>query len=97
MTIGAVRVWGKVELYKSPYLVLPFKVEPSKPRLCLDARFFNLWLKDCSCSLDRLVDVERYIYRDSFFFTKCDGQSGYDYVLLQESSQQFFGFEWDGW
>ena len=50
VAIGAVRVWGKVELHKPPYLVLPLTVEPSKPRLCLDTRFFNLWMNDCSFS-----------------------------------------------
>ena len=96
VAIGAVRVWGNVELNKPPYLVLPLTVEPSKPRLCLDARFFNLWMKDCPYPLDRLLDVKRYIYRDSYS-TKCDDKSGYDPVLLQESSQHFFGFEWGGW
>ena len=56
MTIGAVRVWRKVELNKPLYLVLPLTVEPSKPLLCLDARFFNLWMKDGPFSLE-LVDV----------------------------------------
>lgn len=26
--------------------------------------------------------------------TKCDDKSGYDHVLLHESSQTYFGFEW---
>ena len=86
VAMGSVRVWGKVDLDEPPYLVLPLTVEPSKPRLCLDARFLNLWMKDCPFSLDKLVDVKRYIYKDSYF-TKCDDKSGYDHVHLQESSQ----------
>ena len=96
VAMGSVRVWGKVDLDEPPYLVLPLTVEPSKPRLCLDARFLNLWMKDCPFSLDKLVDVKRYIYKDSYF-TKCDDKSGYDHVHLQESSQVLFGFEWGGW
>ena len=95
MAMGSVRVWGKVDLDEQPYLVLPLTVEPSKPRLCLDARFLNLWMKDCPFSLDKLVDVKCYIYKDSYF-TKC-AKSGYDHVHLQESSQELFGFQWGGW
>ena len=28
--------------------------------------------------------------------TKCDGKSGYDHLLLSESSQTYSGFEWGG-
>lgn len=93
---GAVRVWGKVEDTKPPYLVHPLTVEPSKPRLCLDARFINLWMKDCPFSLDRVTDVKNYVYRNSFM-TKCDDKSGYDHVRISEESTQYFGFEWAGW
>lgn len=31
------RVWGRVGVDSPPYLVLPLTVEPTKPRLCLDA------------------------------------------------------------
>ena len=58
--------------------------------------FLNLWMKDCPFSLDKLTDVKGYVYQNSFM-TKCDDKSGYDHLLLSESSQQFFGFEWAGW
>ena len=94
--MGAVKVWGKVGKTDPPYLVLPLTVEPSQPRLCLDARFLDLWLRDSPFSLDRLTDVRSYVYQNSFM-TKCDDKSGYDHVLLTESSQQYFGFQWAGW
>ena len=75
--------------------MLPLTVEPSKPRLCLDARFLNLWMRDMPFSLDKLVDVPKYIYQDSFL-TKCDDKSGYDHVLLLEDSQTYFGFSFGG-
>jgi len=84
---------GKVEL---PYIVLPFTVEPLKPRLCQDARFLNNWMRDQPFSLDKLVDVTRYAYKVTFL-TKCDDKSGYDHTLLTEGSRKLFGMEWGGW
>ena len=82
---GAFRVWGEVGVDDPPHLVLPLIVEPSKPRLCSDARFLNLWLRDAPFTLV-LSDVTRFVYRNSFM-TKCDDKSGYDHVLLSEASQ----------
>ena len=81
LTTGALRVWGRVGDDSPPYLVLPLTVEPTKPRLCLDARFLDLWMTDVPFSLDRLADVPRYVYRGSYR-TKCDDKSGYDHVSL---------------
>ena len=78
-----------------PHLVLPLTVEPTKPRLCIDARFLNLWMKDMPFSLDKLSEVTRYVYPGSFM-TKCDDKSGYDHVMLKESSQSYFGFSFGG-
>ena len=36
---GHVKIWGKAGEVEPPQLVLSLLVEPSKPRLCLDARF----------------------------------------------------------
>ena len=57
---GAVRVWGGVGMVSPPHLILPLTVEPSKPRLCVDTRFLNLWMKDAPFSLDKITDVPRY-------------------------------------
>lgn len=78
-----------------PHLVLPLTVEPTKPRLCIDARFLNLWMKDMPFSLDKLSEVTRYVYPGSFM-TKCDDKSGYDHVMLTEASQSYFGFSFGG-
>ena len=92
---GAFRVWGEVGVDDPPHLVLPLTVEPSKPRLCLDARFLNLWMRDAPFSLDKLSDVTRFVYPNSFM-TKCDDKSGYDHILLPEASQSYFGFSFGG-
>ena len=78
-----------------PFLVLPLTVEPSKPRLCINARFLNLWMRDMPFSLDKLADVPRFIYKGSFM-TKCDDKSGYNHVLLSENSQTYFVFSFGG-
>lgn len=97
VTMGAVIPWGRVaDSEDSPYLVLPLTVEPSKPRLCIDARFLNLWMRDSPFHLDRLSDVPHYVYKNSHI-TKCDDKSGYDHIRLTESSRSYFGFQWEGW
>ena len=63
---GAVAVWGKVGEVQPPHLVLPITIEPSKQRLCIDARFLNLWIKDPPFFLDKLIDVPRFVYKNSF-------------------------------
>ena len=77
-------------------MVLPLTVEPSKPRLCIDARFLNLWMRDSPLSLDKLRNVPRYVYPDSLM-SKIDDKLGYDHVLLTEESMQYFGIRWGDW
>ena len=43
---GVLSVWGEVGVVSPPHLVLPITIEPSKPRLCHDERFLNLWIRD---------------------------------------------------
>lgn len=93
---GAVRTWGEVGKVDPPWLVLPLTVEPNKPRLCVDARFLNLWMRDTPFKLDTLVSVPQFVYPGSYL-SKIDDKSGYDHVLLSEDSQQYFGIEWKGW
>lgn len=87
VTTGVFSGWGEVDVDDPPSLVLPLTVEPSKPRLCIDARFLNLWMRDLPFSLDKLAGS---------FMTKCDDKSGYDHLLLCENSQTYFGFRFGG-
>ena len=84
---------GEVE---PPYLVLPLTVEPTKPRLCHDARFFNLWMRDMPFKLDAILDLPRYVGRDTYQ-TTLDDKLGYDHLLLSVESRTFFGIQWGGW
>ena len=42
---GSLSIWGKEGEHDPPYFVMPIIVEPSKPRMCHDKRFQNLWMK----------------------------------------------------
>ena len=79
-----------------PHLVMPITVEPSKPRMCHDERFLNLWIRDLPFSLDLTTNLPRYVHKGNFQ-TTCDDKSGYDHVLLSTESRTYFGLEWRGW
>ena len=93
---GAISWLGRVGEVEPPFLVLPFTVEPTKPRLCHDARFLNPWMEDKPFTLDTLNDLPRYVAKDSYQ-TVLDDKSGYDHILLSEDSRTFFGIQWEGW
>ena len=80
---------GKVGEVQPPHLVLPLTVEPTKPRLCHDARFLNLWMQDKPFKLDRVSDLPRYVSRDSYQ-SVLDDKSGYDHILLADNNRTIF-------
>ena len=84
--------WVKLNHHPSPHLVLWMKIEPQKPRLCIEPNFVNLWIIDTPFSLETLVGVPRFV---SFIsnMSKTDDKSGYDHILLSCDSQQYFGIE----
>ena len=71
-------------------------VEPSKPSMCHDERFLNLWIKDLPFFLDLITDLPRYVHKGDFQ-TRCDDKSGYDHVRLSAESRTYFGLQWNGW
>lgn len=71
-------------------------VEPTKPRLCHDARYLNLWMQDQPFTLDSLKDIPRYVAKGSYQ-TVLDDKSGYDHILLSDDSRTYFGIQWGGW
>ena len=92
---GALSLWGKVGEAPPPHLVMPLTVEPSKPRLCHDNRFLNLWIKGTPFRLDNISMIPRYVSSGSFQ-TVCEDKSGYHHILLSPDSRKFFGFQWGG-
>lgn len=93
---GSLLVWGKVGSCLPPHLVMPLTVEPTKPRLCHDERFLNLWIVDKPFNLDTLKDVPRLIPEGSYM-SSVDDKSGYDHVRLSENSRTYFGVQFGGW
>ncbi|CAG2211261.1 unnamed protein product [Mytilus edulis] len=93
---GSLTVIGRVGECDPPLLVLPITIEPSKPRMCHDERYLNLWIKDFPFSLDTLKEVPRLIEKDSFM-ASLDDKSGYDHILLNPNSRQYFGIQFAGW
>lgn len=93
---GAVKLLGRVGECKLPRVIMPLTVEPTKPRLCHDERYINLWIKDLPFKLDTLRDIHRMIDPYSCMVT-LDEKSGYDHVLLTESSQEYFGIQFGGY
>ncbi|KAI8480228.1 hypothetical protein Bbelb_420270 [Branchiostoma belcheri] len=92
---GAASIWGRVGVVPPPYLVMALTVEPSKPRLCHDLRYLNLWMKECPFHLDSIMNLTRYVEKGGYQ-TKCDDKSGYDHVLISEGSKPLVGFQWGG-
>jgi len=81
-------------LESSPaHLVLPITIELSKPRLCHDERFLNLWIRDLPCKLDHLADLPRYVL-PGYFQTTFDDER-LQHVRLHASSETYFGLIWD--
>ncbi|KAK3705677.1 hypothetical protein QZH41_009522 [Actinostola sp. cb2023] len=93
---GSMSLWGKVGSVEPPHLVMPITIEPTKPRMCHDERFLNLWIKDCPLALDYISNLPRYVGAGSFQ-TTMDEKNGYDHVLVSQDSRSLLGLEWQGW
>lgn len=93
---GSLTLLGKVGECEPPHLILPLTVEPTKPRLCHDERFLNLWIKDSPFNLDTLRDVPRLLEKDDLM-TSVDDKSGYDHIFLCEKSRKYFGVQFGGY
>ncbi|MES9881504.1 MAG: reverse transcriptase domain-containing protein [Sedimenticola sp.] len=93
---GAVSILGNVGTCTPPKVIMPLTVEASKPRLCHDERYINLWTKNCPFRLETLKDVHRLIDTGSVMIT-CDDKSGYSHIQLTDDSRTYFGFQFGGW
>ena len=75
---------------------MPLTLELSKPRLCRDERYINLFVSDLPFKLDTLRDVPHCINKTDKIITT-DDKSGYDHILLSDNSKKYFGLVFDGW
>jgi hypothetical protein len=92
---GAVSLLGRVGEVSPPLVVSPITIEPSKPRLCVDLRYLNCWVKDTPFTLDTLKEVPRLIDVGAWM-TKID-KCGYKNVFIHPACRTFFGFQWAGY
>ena len=58
---GSLSIWGKEGECPPPNLVMPITIEPSKPRMCHDERFLNLWMNTPHVSFDKITYIPRYV------------------------------------
>ena len=75
---------------------MPLTVEPTKPRLCHDERYLNLWMNCPKIKFDPITDLPRYVGKDHYQ-AKLDDKSGYDHIKLTQESKTFFGLRWKNW
>lgn len=94
--MGAIKVWGRVGTCPPPAIVMPLSIEPSKPRLVHDQQYLDCFMSHCSFSLDRVVNIPRYLTCDSYH-TKLEDKLGFDHFLLSEDSLPYMGAELGGW
>ena len=92
---GGIQRLGRVGDVPPPRVVCPLGVEPSKPRLIVDARYPNLWQRPPTFSFDRLLDLAR-ASEPGDLLSVWDHKSGYFHVRLAPDTVGLFGFELDG-
>ena len=86
---GPISLWVKVGQVPPSHLVLPLTVEPSKPRLCNDGRFLNLWMVNRPFRLDTLKDLPRYA-KPYVTINLCT-------TISCCLNRKYSGFQWGGW
>ena len=85
---GSFLIWGKVGEVDPPQLVMPITIEPTKPRMCHDESFLNLWIRDYPIPLDYITDLSRCVFY-GHFQTTFDEKSGFELVPLHPSWSTF--------
>ncbi len=93
---GSLELLGRYDQCRWPVCVMPLTLEPTKPRLCHDSRFLNLFTNDFPFTLDTLKNLPRMVEPAHMLVTK-DEKSGYDHLALNDDSKGFFGLMFDGW
>lgn len=96
ITNGSLEVVGRVGECQPPKIVSPITIEPTKPRLCINLRYLNSWMKDTPFKLDTLVDIPKVVDRGAFL-TSLDDKSSYDHVKITDRSRQLVGLAFQGW
>ncbi len=93
MSNCSISLWGTVGNIDPPKVVNGLTMEESKPRLCLVARFVNLFTQDKHFKLDTLLGVPR-MAKKGMKMTSSDDKCGFHHILVSEESKTYFGFRW---
>ena len=95
---GSIELLGRVGEVPPPHLVMPLVMVggKSKPRLCHDERYLNLYMQHCPFTLEGLSKIPHMLEKNDLM-SLSDEKSAYDGVLLSEDSRTYFGLEFAGW
>ena len=96
ITNGSLEVVGRVGECNPPQVVSGITIEPEKPRMCVNLRYLNCWMKDTPFKLDTLVDLPKVLDKGAYL-TSLDDKSSYDHVKVTEDSRQLLGLAFQGW
>lgn len=72
---GSIVLLGRVGECTYPQIIMPLTIEPSKPRMCHDERFLNLWCKDSPFALDTLKSIPKLVEGSHFHGATIDHKS----------------------
>lgn len=93
---GAISLLGKVGECAMPRVIMPLTVEPTKPRLCHDERFLNLWIEQTPFKMETLRDIHRIVGKGAKMVA-LDEKSGYNQVKLSNECRGYFGIQFGGY
>ena len=77
-----------------PRLVLPLSIEPSKPRLVIDARALNECCRHVPFKMDTVAKVAN-VAEEGIYMGSLDDRSGVHNLSLQRESWPLFGVSYD--
>ena len=81
---GSLELLGRYDIWKWPTCIMSLTLEPTKPRLCHDERFLNLFVRDLPFRLDTLREVPRMLDQGDLLCTT-DEKLGYDHVRFMRT------------
>eukprot|EP00732_Lithocolla_globosa_P005907 Lithocolla_globosa_v1_NODE_6454_length_1086_cov_2.369544.p1 type:complete len:152 gc:universal NODE_6454_length_1086_cov_2.369544:528-73(-) len=86
-------VWGKAGECDPSHIVLPITVEHTKPRMCWNGQFINLWTASPPFKLETLHTIPRWADK---WASTIDLKNGYYQVHIVKEAQTYFGLKWQG-
>lgn len=95
---SVIQKWSSVadiSVDPKPHMVMPLGVEPSKPRLFLDARWLNLMMRHIPFTMDGVGKVAQVAWEGAFQAT-LDHASGFHHVPVDRASWKYLGLLWEG-